>query len=108
MKRVICLIMIISGLGALSSCGGSQNEFTMTAEVRGIDEKIEVEVIRAEYATGPYLIITSDKTKFTDSDGGKITRADISVGDTIEIIYGGQVMMSYPPQIVAHEIVRKK
>jgi hypothetical protein len=29
------------------------------------------------------------------------------VGDTVEITYGGQMMMSYPPQIVATAISLK-
>ena len=103
MRKVVLLIMIISNL-----CTPDSEEFKLLAEVRGVDEKIEVEVIRSQYASGTYLMITSDKTKISDSDGRKLTRADISVGDILEITYGGEVMLSYPPQTVAHRIVRKK
>ena len=38
------------------------------------------------------------------SPDGKLTMT-INVGDKVEITYGGQVMMSYPPQIVAKKII---
>ena len=50
--------------------------------------------------------ITSDSTVFCNSDGKKIKKSDLSVGDTVEIFYSGQVMMSYPPQIVAAKITK--
>ena len=81
--------------------------FIMTARVTSIDEKIGVTVISSEYADGPYFVITSENTIFTNSDGKELSLSDISVGSTIEIAYGGQVMMSYPPQIVAIKITLK-
>ena len=109
MKRVLCIIMIISNFGARGSyCnGGSENanrSFTMIAEVRDVGEKIQVEVLKSQYAVGTYLVITSDKTEFYSKEEGGISRSDILVGDTVEIVYGGEVMLSYPPQIVATKI----
>ena len=35
----------------------------------------------------------------------KVARADnIKIGDTVEISYSGQTMLSYPPQVVAYSI----
>ena len=109
MKRVLCLIMIISNFGARGSyCNGSgenaNRSFTMVAEVRDTGEKIEVEVLKSQYAAGTYLVITSDKTEFSSKEEGEISRSDIHIGDTVEIVYGGEVMLSYPPQIVAIKI----
>lgn len=77
----------------------NSQEFYMTACIQEIGDKIEVEVISGEYAYGVYLIITGDSTKYHNT-----TRESLKAGDKIKIVYGGQVMMSYPPQIVALDI----
>ena len=41
---------------------------------------------------------------YLDKNGNRTVKAFLKVGDTVEITYGGQVMMSYPPQIVALKI----
>ena len=98
-------------LGLLFSCsdeggdlGNIAGNVKMIASVDSVGEKIEVTVIESEYTFGVHWVITSDETEFFSKDGSKIKRADISVGDKVEIIYNGQVMMSYPPQIVARRI----
>jgi hypothetical protein len=67
------------------------------------DNQLEVEVIESDYAFGIYWVHVSD-AKYVDADGNSITKSDLKVGDTIKITYGGQVMMSSPPQIVASQI----
>lgn len=79
-----------------------QDNAGMTATVTAVSDKLEVNVIEGEHgAEGIYWVNTSAQTAFTNTNGEPITRADIKVGDTVEIRYTGQVMMSYPPQIVA-------
>jgi hypothetical protein len=78
----------------------------MLARVKSLEEKIEVEVISAKYASGIYWVLTSPATRILDEKGNIIKKADLKVGDTVKIIYNGQVMMSYPPQIVALDIER--
>lgn len=111
MKIYIKLITLIMCISLLASCsvfadGNKNAEGTkMTAKIIAIGEKIEVEVIEGEYgATGPYWVITSPETTYLDKNGNVVSRLSISVGDTVEIVYSGQVMMSYPPQIVALKI----
>ena len=87
-----------------TGCAEKEESVKMTARVTAIGDKIEVEVIESEYTSGPYHVITSGDTVFT-KNGIKIGRNDIKVGDTVEIYYSGQVMLSYPPQIVAHKII---
>ena len=41
---------------------------------------------------------------YADKNGTEISRSDLKPNMKIEITYGGQVMMSYPPQIVASKI----
>ena len=80
----------------------------MTAIVKNIGDKIEVEVIEGEYdASGIYWVNYSSETVFTNVDNVYLSVSDLKVGDTIEITYGGQVAMSYPPQIFAKKIVIK-
>ena len=72
--------------------------------VTAIEYRVVVDVIEAPYTSGVHWVITNDDTKFIGLDGRAITRGDLAVGDVVEITYSGQVMMSYPPQIVAQSI----
>ena len=82
----------------------STDYFRLLAIVKNVGEKLEVEVIESDYAFGEYWVITPDDIPYTDKDGAAVSRADLKPGDKIEITYSGQVMMSYPPQIVAKAI----
>ena len=114
MKHLARLMLALLCLPLLAACGAGEpvetapatvRSFKMTATILAVGEKIEVNVTEGDYgASGPYWINTGDATKYVDRDGRTITRADLCVGDTVVIAYGGQVMMSYPPQIVATEI----
>lgn len=86
--------------------GGNAASARMLAKVCDIDEAfISVEVTESDYGmSGPFWVRTSDGTLYRGKDGEAVKRTDIRVGDTVEILYSGQVMMSYPPQIVAERI----
>lgn len=86
--------------------GRPASDFQLKATVRAVGEKIEVEVYDSDYAFGTYRVITGPATEYYDEAGKAITRTDLNVGDKVEIYYGGQVMMSLPPQIVAAKITR--
>ena len=115
MKKIglLALLLILPMLFACGETGKGENEepmsdgFRMTAVVTAIGEKIEVNVTESEYATGPFWIITSSETVFLDKNEDKISKDDVKAGDSILIIYNGQMMMSYPPQVVAQKIVKK-
>ncbi len=81
---------------------------SMVARIDKMGEKIEVMVKESEYTFGTHLVITSDKTQYIGEDGKKISRSDLNAGQVVEIIYSGQVMLSYPPQIVALRITVKE
>lgn len=112
MKNIIKIALLVLSLSMLSSCipgensegGNSGPTFVLKATVNALGDKIEVDVFEGEYASGLYWVITSDATEFLDKDGNRIAKDDIKVGDTVEIVYNGQVMMSYPAQIVARKI----
>ena len=89
--------------GGNTSPDAPGSDFKMTAKVTELGEKIAVEVIESEYTFGIHWVITT-ASKYYDAEGNEISRSDIKVGDTVEILYSGQVMMSYPPQIVAARI----
>ena len=80
------------------------NEFVLKAIVSEVDEKITVEVIESDYAFGTYWVLYSNDTEITDVNEKSIKASELQKGDVIEITYSGQVMLSYPPQIVAHKI----
>ena len=112
-KKIYCLLLLLCALLLVACNGGGTEEvmqnadFKMTATITEIGEKIGVNVTEAEYAEGPFFVITGENTAYVDRDGNTIKRTDLHVGDTVEIFYGGQVMMSYPPQVVAARIVVK-
>ncbi len=129
MKGMIYTAAIILLLSTLVSCGALKSDdrnstptpdneqkggaemhnninerVSMRAVIRAIDERLEVEVTLSEYTSGIHWVIIHDSTAYYAADGSAITRADLQVGDEVEIYYNGQVMLSYPPQIVAHRI----
>ncbi len=104
MKKTLGLIIIMVCLSTLYSCSEGEPRFEMKAEVAGLSEKLEVNVTEAEYAEGIYWIIISEETEILNSDGKKISRDEIAMGDKVIITYNGQVMMSYPPQVAAIKI----
>ena len=110
MKRMVCYIILGIVFPSLFMTGCNRQNDTegvkMTATVTAINDRIEVEVTESEYTSGPHWVIITDNTVF-EKNGRRIKRDGISVGDTVEIYYNGQVMLSFPPQIVAHRIVVK-
>lgn len=105
LKYMLLALSLIS-VGNVAGCdGGVSERFVMTASVDNVADRIEVTVIEAPYGnTGPFWVITSEETVILGKDGKKIGREDINPGDKLEITWGGQVMMSYPPQIAALKI----
>ena len=107
MKNIIKTIISCSLLLSLASCNAQSEpeySFKMKAVIKEITNKIEVEVLEAEYAEGIYMLVYSDETVVLDKSGSSIKISDLKVGDTVEVAYNGQVMMSYPPQIAARRI----
>lgn len=113
MKRVLLLLLAICFCLALFSCdsdetnkeeGENVGEFSMQAVVKSVGDHIEVDVIKSEYASGIYWVLVLEDTVYFDKNGERIEKTDLKPDDTVEITYGGQVMMSYPPQIVAKSI----
>ena len=108
--RIASIIMLILSLSVFYACEDNGGEvsgegFVMRATVRAVREKIEVDVIEAEFASGIYEIIISDITVITDSDGNELDRSAITEGSELTIIYNGQTMLSIPPQVVARKII---
>ena len=109
MKKIIKLALLSLLSLSLCSCtpANAADGVRMLARIEELGEKIEVSVLESDYTSGPHLVILSDETQIYSKTGEKVTRGALSVGDTIEITYSGQVMLSYPPQIVAHKIRAK-
>ena len=80
------------------------DEFVLKAVVKAVKNgTVEAEVIESDYAFGVYWILTPS-TKYYNKNGSQITRQSITVGETVEISYSGQTMLSFPPQVVAYQI----
>lgn len=108
--KIIMLIFMLFLIPLGTSCNNSNIEdvdtmyFEMMGIVKNVGERIEIEVIESNYAFGIYWIITSDETKYYNNSYEEISKDDLFIGDKIIITYSGQVMMSYPPQVVAYKI----
>lgn len=109
MKKYLALALAVLTLltvGCQSTDNDSINgRFHLKAIVKSNDggDRLEVEVIESDYAFGIHIVHTSNAA-FINAEGEAISPSDIQVGDTVEITYSGQVMMSYPPQIVALKV----
>ena len=101
------LLLFATGCNVVDGQIPFGEQFVLKGIVKSVSDhsQLEVEVIESDYAYGIYWVHVSDAT-FVDADGNSISVNDIKAGDTINITYGGQVMMSYPPQIVAYKIQR--
>ena len=85
--------------------GEKGESYAMRARVVSVDGgMLKVEVTDAEYADGEYVVHVSDATLLISKSGERISLSDISAGDSVEIVYGGQVLLSMPPQIYAEQI----
>lgn len=84
-------------------------EVVFRGQVTSIDKReIQMEIVDSEIAFGLYRVLTSDATRYFDENGEHILRSELQVGDVIEVVFSGQVMQSYPPQIAAKRIYLAK
>lgn len=107
-KQILKSALVLAISGMLFSCSSANRPgdgVSMVATVTEVGERLTVEVTESEYTFGTHWVIITD-TKFYDKSGKKITKDDIKIGDSVKIQYSGQVMLSYPPQIVAAKITR--
>ena len=78
--------------------------FTMEATLTELSDRLTVEVTKSAYTSGTHLVIVNESTVIQEASGQRIMPTDLKVGDRLSILYNGQVMLSYPPQIVALSI----
>lgn len=104
LKR-LCLL-VIAPLMLCAGCGGqSEDGHVMQAKITATHaERIEVEILSDKYNTGEMWVILTDSTVITNKSGERLKLSALSVGDKMEIVYNGQVMLSYPAQIVGKKI----
>ena len=119
MKKGLLLLFVILLFCSLSSCnlpteGGSGNDSetptdpaTISGTVTAVNSRIEMLADETEIASGPYSVIITDTTDFYFANGDKAAIDNVNIGQKVEITFNGQVMLSYPAQIVAHKVVIK-
>lgn len=85
-----------------SSIKLEEGEVVFRGRVTEIEKKaIMMEIVDSTIAFGTYRVNLSDSTPYFDKSGEAISKNDIKVGDVIEVVFGGQVAQSLPPQIGA-------
>ena len=117
MKRInliflvfLCFAVLISckedyDVGGVGDIGGGSA--CLVGEVTAVNGGIDIIAEETEFTSGPYHILVNDNTKFVFENGQNASISDVKAGNKIEIIFNGQVMLSYPPQIAAQKIVIK-
>ena len=116
LRILVSVLLLALTLACVCACASEKEEeyefpkegFFMKARITAINDRIEVEVIESEYASGILWVNTSEETLVLDKNGKKIEISDLAADDVIEIAYSGQIMMSYPGQIVGLAIRKIK
>ena len=104
MKKLIIVLTILISIFTLGGCKKMENSNVfMEARILEVNTTMLVTVTKSDYAFGDY-ILHIDNCKIYDKDGRQITKAELLVGNNIKVEYSGQVMLSIPPQVVAHKI----
>ena len=81
------------------------NEVIFRGKITEIQKsEIHMEIVESDIAFGLYRVLVQSSTPFYDKDGKEITKDDLKTGDKIDVVFAGQVMQSYPPQIAAIRI----
>lgn len=89
-----------------SSIKLEEGEVVYRGKVTSLGDRyaLEMEIVDSTIAFGTYRVLIGDTTTFYGVNGEEITREDIHLDDIIEVVFSGQVMMSYPPQIAAKRV----
>lgn len=89
-----------------SSIKLEDGEVVFRGRVTNLGDKtaLEMEIVDSTIAFGTYRVLIGNSTTFYGVNGEEITREDIQLDDIIEVVFSGQVMMSYPPQIAAKRV----
>ena len=106
MKKVFAVLLAVSMLLLLCSCGGKEepvNEIFATYSVKATEEDLIVEVqnLGGVYDSlydpnGIHIEFKGKEDKIFDKDGNPITRKDLSLGDTLKISYIGNPIKDNP------------
>ena len=104
MKKLIIVLTILISIFTLGGCKKMENsKVYMEARILEVNETLLVSVTKSDYAFGDYILHIGN-CKIYNNDGKQISKDELSVGNNIKVEYSGQVMLSIPPQVVAHKI----
>ncbi len=116
MKKITALLLAVLMLLALTACGDSGYEDTATImafySVKSADGEFIVEVqnlggvYEELYDTDGIYIKFKGADEIYDSDGNKLSREDLIIGDTLEIHYNGELAKENPKTIKAAKVVK--
>lgn len=105
MQKLIIVLTILISIFTLGGCKKMENsKVYMEARILEVNDTLLVSVTKSDYAFGDYILHIGSQTKIYNKEGKQIAKADLSASDNIMVEYSGQVMLSIPPQVVAHKI----
>jgi hypothetical protein len=93
-KKIICAIVLLSVALGVCACSNGKAGVEMTAviiELRGGTALVEP-------VENDSALASSDRISFSTS---ALDDIGAQVGDTVRILYSGEIMESYPAQIIA-------
>ncbi len=116
MKKIAALMLAVLMLFTCAACGSSSDDEKAAIiafySVKSVDGEFIVEVqdlggVYTElYDTNGIYIKFSGSEKIYDSEGNKISRDDLIIGDTLEIHYNGKLSSKNPKTIKADKVVK--
>jgi beta-N-acetylhexosaminidase len=112
MKRhkLSLIILVVLIVTVFSACNGKAKNpdirgavTSITQGEKGITVLVEGK-LEQDTSFDKASVFIDNKVPVSDKDGNKLTPADIKQGDTVEIIFTGEVRESYPVQADAKSV----
>lgn len=111
MKRIFRLFPLLLCLPLLFACSPAPDDDGspfLRGTVTSFDGELAIEVSEGSHgAAGPYWVILGESTRYYGKDGQEIPRPELKSGQSLEVHYNGQVMLSYPPKVAALSVYLK-
>ena len=114
MKKILAILMSVSMLLLLASCGGKDETYEIIASysVNSTEDDFMVYVqdlggvYKELYDENGIHVKLDKEAKILDSEGNEISQSDLHIGDTLKISYSGKLVKKNPKTIKVYEITK--
>lgn len=114
MKKILAILMSVSMLLMLSSCGNKDETYEIIASY-SVNSTEEDFIVYVQDLGGVYKVLYDENglhlkldkdAKIVDAEGNEITQGDLRVGDTLKVSYSGKLIKKNPKTIKVYEITK--